>query len=183
MKTPPGVVEIFLAPGEHYFGDRHTRIRTLLGSCVAISLWHRQRLIGGMCHYLLPSRRRGETGELDGKYADEALRLLIGELTRAGTRLQDYEIKMFGGGNMFPDRQPRPGRSTADHVGRKNVEAGRQLMQQHGLHTSREDLEGVGHRNVVFDLWTGNVWVKHVALPAAPAQCDNCEGNTLCLNG
>ncbi|BAL26480.1 chemotaxis protein [Azoarcus sp. KH32C] len=183
MKTPPGTVEIFLAPGEHYFGDRHTRIRTLLGSCVAISLWHPQRHLGGMCHYLLPARMRGETEELDGKYADEALHLLIGELTRAGTRLQDYECKLFGGGNMFPDRQRKTARCAADHVGRKNAQAGRDLMRRHGLRPAREDLEGAGHRNVIFDLWTGNVWVKHVVLPAAPAQCANCEGNTLCLNG
>ena len=48
MKKPADAIEIFLHPGEFYFGDRHTRIRTLLGSCVSIILWHPRLLIGGM---------------------------------------------------------------------------------------------------------------------------------------
>lgn len=183
MKTPTGIVEIFLNPGEYYFGDRHTRVRTLLGSCVAITLWHPRRLIGGMCHYLLPGRARDalqDAQDFDGKYADEALFLLIGQLTRAGTRLQDYEVKMFGGGNMFPRALPHPTRCSRDHVGRKNALAGRELVRRHGLQAKGEDLEGAGHRNIIFDLWSGEVWVKHVTLGSAPAQCGNCEERPSC---
>ena len=52
------ILEIFLQPGEFYFGEGKTRIRTLLGSCVAITLWHPRLHIGGMSHYMLPSRPR-----------------------------------------------------------------------------------------------------------------------------
>jgi chemotaxis protein CheD len=183
MKTPPGIVEIFLNPGEHYFGDRHTRIRTLLGSCVAISLWHPRRLIGGMCHYLLPGRAGDRAQAFDGRYADEALLLLIGQLTRAGTRLQEYEVKMFGGGNMFPHGPYRPARSGDTHVGRKNALAGRELVRRHGMQAKGEDLEGAGHRCVMFDLWSGDVWVKHVALPTTPARRDPHEETSTCLGG
>ena len=55
MRKPKGVIEVFLQPGELYFGDRYTRLRTLLGSCVSIVLWHREALLGGMCHYMLLS--------------------------------------------------------------------------------------------------------------------------------
>src|SRR3954447_16549729 len=102
MRRPANLIEIFLQPGECYFGDRYTRIRTLLGSCVAITLWHPKLLIGGMCHYLLPQRPGAQPAILSGKYADEAMRLLLGEIKRANTSPQDYEVKMFGGGNMFP---------------------------------------------------------------------------------
>lgn len=180
MKTPAGTVEIFLNPGEHYFGDRHTRVRTLLGSCVAITLWHPSHLIGGMCHYLLPSRARDQAQGFDGRYADEALFLLIEELTRAGTCLQDYEVKMFGGGNMFPRALAHPARGSRDHVGRKNALAGRELVRRHGMQAKGEDLEGAGHRNIIFDLWSGDVWVKHVALDTAPAQCAHCEEKPSC---
>lgn len=86
MKKPAHVVEIFLQPGESYFGDKNTRIRTLLGSCVSITLWHPHLLIGGMCHYLLPDRGgKSSTGELDGRYADEAIQILLKEVRAAGT--------------------------------------------------------------------------------------------------
>ncbi len=56
-ETPTGVIEIFLQPGEWYFGNRKVSIRTLLGSCVAMVFWHRhpKLLMGGMCHFTLPT--------------------------------------------------------------------------------------------------------------------------------
>jgi len=45
-------------------------------------------------------------------------------------------------------------------VSDRNVETGRQLIAQHGFKIHAEDLGGDGHRNVVFDLWSGDVWLK-----------------------
>ncbi|MBL8511280.1 MAG: chemotaxis protein CheD, partial [Betaproteobacteria bacterium] len=61
MSDTSFVMDIFLQPGEFYFGDADTRIRTLLGSCVSITMWHPTRRIGGMCHYMLPTRGRVAT--------------------------------------------------------------------------------------------------------------------------
>lgn len=159
MRKPPHVIEIFLNPGEFYFGDRDIRIRTILGSCVSITLWHPKLLIGGMCHYMLPSRQGRETKLADGKYADEALWLLFDEIRRSGTALEDYEVKLFGGGNMF-QRQVTAGHG---HIGIKNADAGRSLLKHHGLRLASEDLGGAGHRTVLFDIWSGHVWVRQFA--------------------
>ena len=56
MSQPSNVTEVFLQPGEFHFGHARTRIKTILGSCVAITMWHPILRIGGMCHYLLPAR-------------------------------------------------------------------------------------------------------------------------------
>jgi len=176
MKQPAHFAEVFLNPGEYHFGKRNTRIRTLLGSCVAITLWHPKLHVGGMCHYLLPTRKRDGTDQYDAKYADEALYLLFREVAKTGASVQDFEVKMFGGGNMFPHVQS----SFANHVGKKNAEAGRQLARRHGMRHMGEDLEGSGHRNVIFDLWSGHVWVKHNAFarvvvpPSAPIRWQPC---------
>ena len=72
MQAPADVIDVFLQPGEFYFGEEKTRIRTLLGSCVAVTLWHPKLRIGGMCHYMLPRRPRDKAGaaeKLDGRYA------------------------------------------------------------------------------------------------------------------
>ena len=68
--------EVYLAPGEFRFATSPTRLRTILGSCVAVTLWHPERKIGGMCHYMLPSRARCSTA-LNGMYADEAIELFV----------------------------------------------------------------------------------------------------------
>ncbi|MBN2994127.1 chemotaxis protein CheD, partial [Pseudomonas cedrina subsp. fulgida] len=104
MKKPLGEAEVVLAPGQVSFATRPTRLRTLLGSCVAFTFWHPQRLFGGMCHFMLPARLRGNQ-PLDGKYADEALELLLRHARANGTRKQDYQVKVFGGGQMFPAQQ------------------------------------------------------------------------------
>ena len=105
MKKPVGTAEVVLAPGQVSFATRPTRLRTLLGSCVAITFWHPQRLIGGMCHFMLPGRLRHHQ-PLDGRYADEALELLLRHAEVNGTHARDYQVKLFGGGKMFPE-QPR----------------------------------------------------------------------------
>jgi chemotaxis protein CheD len=175
MKQPAHTVEIFLHQGEVYFGDRDTRIRTVLGSCVAITMWHPDLLFGGMCHYMLPSRRRTTNEPLDGKYADEALELMFTEIKRNSTRPNEYQIKLFGGGNMFPASN----KLREHHVGLKNVEAGRELLARHGLKIHAEHLGGNGHRNLIFDVWNGHVWMKHQAPTHAP--CDSCELKDICL--
>lgn len=177
MKIPPSdAKDISIFPGEYHFGVQDTRVRTLLGSCVAITLWHPQRRIGGMCHYMLPGRATAPQAQLDAKYADDALHLLQSEVAKAGTALSEYEVKLFGGGNMFPDFE----QTHRDPIGRKNAEAGRKLVTALGLRPKSEDLEGVGHRKVVLDIWSGDVWVKRSVRRSQPKQCAQCEVRTAC---
>lgn len=151
-------IDIFLQPGEVYFGDADTRIRTLLGSCVAVTWWHPKRRIGGMCHYLLPQRPhnspRGDATP-DGRYADEAFQLAMRYIQSAGTLPADYVVKMFGGGQvLITDKGKLPA------VGERNIEYGKQWLAGHGFRLSREHLAGQGHRHIVFDVATGDVWVR-----------------------
>lgn len=154
----PAAIDIFLQPGDVYFGDRDTRIRTVLGSCVSITLWHPQLLLGGMCHYMLPERGEARTGEPDGRYAAEAMLLLTGEIRAAGTRPSEYEAKFFGGGRMFSFNA---GDGVLD-IGNRNIEAGRRLLRGHGLAPAAEHLAGVGHRSIIFEVASGDVWVRHM---------------------
>ncbi len=161
---PAGLVEVFLGPGDLYFGNRCTRIRTLLGSCVAITLWHPIALIGGMCHYMMPTRSRLGPGreltyempDLSGKYADEALLILLHEIDAAATSPHDYQVKIFGGGNQFPDHTTH-----AVDVAARNIDAGLHLLAERGMTLTSMHLGGTGHRQVILDIWSGDVWVRH----------------------
>jgi chemotaxis protein CheD len=154
----PAAIDIFLQPGDVYFGDRSTRIRTVLGSCVSITIWHPQLLLGGMCHYMLPERNGITDGRLDGRYANEAVALLVDEMRAAGTQPHEYQAKLFGGGRMFSFAA---GNGTLD-IGNRNIEVGRRLLRRHGLEPVSEHLAGVGHRSIVFDVESGGVWVRHM---------------------
>jgi len=161
MKKPDNTREIYLQPGEFHFGERNTRIRTILGSCVSIIMWHEKRLIGGMCHYILPNRSKPVGDKLDGRYAEEAMELFMTRIRAANTSPRDYQVKIFGGGNMFPQYKRRG--KCAD-VPCQNVVAARVLIKHYGLNLVGENLGGAGHRQVFFDIWNGHVWVRRVEI-------------------
>ena len=170
MNAPDDVLEVFLQPGEFYFGEKKTRIRTLLGSCVAITLWHPKLQIGGICHYMLPRRprRKGwEAERLDGRYAEDAMKMFLREIHRAGTRAGEFHVKLFGGGLMSRATRRPGGRPT---IAEANIEFGRVAIAQCGFKLCAEDLGGCGHRNVILDLWSGDVWVRHNDLQAMRAR-------------
>ena len=154
--------EVFLETGGFYFGGGRTRIRTLLGSCVAITLWHPKRLIGGMCHYLLPKVADGTTDDsVEGLYADRAVQMFMRELTKMGTTPNEYEVKVFGGGNML--RRPvgvESGRFPIRDIAGQNVSAARDLLAAAGFNIVKQDTGGAGSRQIILELWSGAVWLR-----------------------
>ncbi|MBY0419807.1 MAG: chemotaxis protein CheD [Pararheinheimera sp.] len=161
---PKQYVEILLQPGEYYFSnDPNTRIRTLLGSCVSVTLWHPKLKTGGMCHFLLPKRKHSleelNIQQADARYAEEALWLLQQEVKQAGLPLSQFQAKLFGGGRMFNHEA-----GSISDVGYKNIQMAKDLLHKMGLHSISEHVGGTGHRNVFFDLWNGDVWVRQLPL-------------------
>lgn len=156
-------LEIFLQPGEfHFSDDPDVRLRTLLGSCVAMTMWHPRRRYGAMCHYLLPTRVTRQAGdELDGRFGDEAYTLFRREAARVGTEPNDYEIKIFGGGDMFPNVR----KVARDGIGQQNIAAALGLLESHRHPVKARHVGGQGHRVVMLDVWDGTAWVKHQPTP------------------
>ncbi len=150
--------DLFLQPGEYFVADATMRVRTILGSCVAITLWHPRLFIGAMSHFLLADRPRRPGQPLDARYGDEALELMVRGLQRERVRASECEAKVFGGGDMFPGHRLRALQS----VGTRNGEAARQLLAERGIPVRGEHLFGEGHRQVVFDVASGAVWVRQI---------------------
>ena len=167
MTATPGdaVRDIFLNPGEYAVGDSSCRMRTVLGSCISMTLWCPALRLGAMSHCLLPSRGRVgvqdvrglELLALDARYADEALHLMLNELGRRQARAAACHAKIFGGGNMFPAQ-----RGAGVAVGRRNGEAAQRLLKAHGIEVVSQSLFGDGHRQIVFDIATGDVWARQL---------------------
>lgn len=158
------VIDVFLMPGEHFVGDARHRIRTLLGSCVSITLWHPRRRVGAMSHFLLTVGEKDTVADLNGRYCEGALELMLTELERLGVRPAECEAKIFGGGMMFPQIE----RGDAVSIGRRNGETAERLLRMHKIPVVSESLFGVGHRHIIFNVRTGDVWVRQS--PPGPAR-------------
>lgn len=146
---------LILKPGEFYFGSQGERLKTLLGSCIAITLWHPERNIGGMCHFLLPTSPHGVQPPYDGRYADHAMKMFEAELKKHRTLAQEYQVKLFGGANMFPQIKNGGG-----DIGHKNISAARHLLKGAGFKIADEHVGSTGHRTVILELETGHTWIK-----------------------
>ena len=162
MKTPIPVSShartaentVLLKAGDFHFGGGGTRISTLLGSCVSITLWHPRKRIGGMCHYMMTERPREPDMPLDGRYAAEAFELFLQHVDAAGTRPSEYQAKLFGGANMFAGSDA--GRM---NIGARNIEYGHRLLASQHIALIAEHVAGSGRRKLHFDLWNGDVWL------------------------
>lgn len=80
------------------------------------------------------------------------------ELSELNIPPEQCQAKVFGGGNMFPQYA----RSDHMHIGRKNGDMARMLLDEAGIPMVSEHLFGVGYRNIVFDIESGDVWVRQV---------------------
>ena len=164
-------VDVFLQPGDFHFAGKETRIRTLLGSCIAITLWHPTKLIGGMCHYMLPSPTFSSNLQLNGKYAEDAMQMFLQKIKLAGTSPSEYQAKIFGGGDMFPNvidpvqctfsesKSLMPS-LLCKKIGCKNTLIAEQLVKKYGFKLVSHDLGGTQHRKVIFDISNGDVWLR-----------------------
>lgn len=148
----------YLKPGEMFFGA-DVLVETLLGSCVAITLWYPERRLGGICHFMLPQRQRQlfkHSRDLDGRYGVEAWLWLLQQSRSHALQPEQAQIKLFGGSRAVQLGRPEP---VAD-IGRRNIEQAEACLAEAGLTACARDLGGDGHRTLRFDLNTGDVWIR-----------------------
>lgn len=166
MARDTNTIDIFLLPGEYFVGGAECRIRTLLGSCVSITLWHPKRRIGTMSHFLLSTRNGAKESGLNSRYGEEALELMLAELRAMGVDPAECQAKIFGGSKMFPGLDGKK----SGNIGRQNGEVALRLLRAHGIPVVSESLYGVGHRSIIFDISSGNVWSRQAQPEEKPRQ-------------
>jgi len=155
MIAPAQIREVYLKPGDFCFGEGNLRITTVLGSCVSVILWHPLLAHGGMCHYMLPTRNAPYTTP-EGKYGDEAMELFMRELKQRRTVPGQYQVRLYGGGNMF-DAQ-----GTGVDIGQLNIQKGLELLDRYGFTLVDDHVGMSGRRRIAFDVWSGEVRLTHI---------------------
>jgi chemotaxis protein CheD len=154
VRGTPGQ-NLVLMPGQMHLGPHVASLRTLLGSCVAITLWHPLRRIGGMCHFLLPKRARRAADAPDGRYGDEAVAEMVRTLTSLRTDPKDYVAHLYGGADTMS------GVSAARfNIGERNIEQGWALIEQYGFQLDGVDVGEDIPRTVALTLATGAVAMR-----------------------
>ncbi|MDR1395238.1 MAG: chemotaxis protein CheD [Deltaproteobacteria bacterium] len=150
--TTTNAVEIYryhLTPGSLFSCGQQAMISTVLGTCVAVCLHDRRLKIGGMNHFLYP--KSGFFGSSSNDYGDVAIPALIDKLCRLGSRPQDLEAQIFGGGDIsgFDDGR----------TGSKNIKIARKILKKNGISIVSEDVGGFKGRRLIFHTGTNETLV------------------------
>ena len=158
QSTESNVLEgIYLHPGEMCFCERPTRVETVLGSCVSITMWNARLQIGCICHAVLPRQRGGDD---PFKYVDSSIQNMLRVLDKHSSRRGDLEVKLFGGASM---RQLTPRHRS---VGSQNIEAATDVLRDQGIALRVTDTGGTSGRKLLFYTATGEVFVKRIPMEA-----------------
>jgi chemotaxis protein CheD len=144
---------VHLMPGDFYVTAADELIATILGSCVATCIRDSRLGLGGMNHFLLPDDPRSERGDNALRYGCFAIERLINELLKRGAARERFEIKVFGGGQMF--------RSLRD-IGQSNVAFVEQYLRDEGLSIAAQDTGGKTARRLRYHAQTGRALLKHL---------------------
>lgn len=144
-----------ILPGEYYVTTRDMLIVTVLGSCVSACVRDRSTGIGGMNHFMLPESDNDPNNPLSTstRYGSYAMEMLINHLMKLGGRRQNFEAKVFGGGNVLKGL-------TATNVGARNADFVLQYLDTENIPVVAQDLLHIYPRKVYFFPKTGRVLVK-----------------------
>ncbi len=164
----PRAPRLNIHPGEWYFGNEYSSLYTVLGSCVALSVWHPTLRFGGLCHYLL-AQQPSHSGSAElmhgpgaGRYASSVL-LLLKQAMQRYAALGEYQLGLFGGCDAFVNSV----------IGKQNVLYAQQWLQDHQLYLTYSDLGGTSSRTLVLHLDSGAIDLKHYEnqMNSLPTNC------------
>jgi chemotaxis protein CheD len=126
-----------------------------LGSCLGISVWDPVVHAGGLLHIMLPdsSIDAAKAAAKPAMFVDTGVPALFRACYQFGAVKQRMIIAVAGGAQIMDE-------GGYFNIGRRNYEALKGLLTQHGLRISAEQVGGVVNRTMYMSLSTGDVRLK-----------------------
>ena len=142
----------YLYPAAMFFSPEPHLVHTILGSCVSVCLYDKERKYGGINHYMLPFWN-GQ-GLASPKYGNIAIEKLIDQMLRNGSRKENLIAKVFGGGEVIDTS------SNLFNIGKRNIEIAEVMLKEEGIKIVASDTAGKFGRKIQFNTQTGAVLMK-----------------------
>jgi chemotaxis protein CheD len=146
-------VQFFLKPGYVMINKEPTLVRTVLGNCVAVTLYDRVRRFGGIHQFVFPTADTPENATPQyGNVGIPALLRLIDELGGSRSSL----VAQIIGGSRCAECED-------DNLGERNVVLARKVLNKYQVPIVSEDVGGVLGRKVVYHTGTNETAIFRVA--------------------
>ena len=148
--------DTMVSMGQIAAGRDRDRLKSVLGSCVGVSLYQPRLKVGVFAHVVLPDSA-GREGT-PGKFADTAIPAMLKLLREMGAGSYGLIAKLAGGANMFGGTGPM-------QIGDANVEAVTRALKLAGIRVAAQEVGGTKGRRVVFDCSSGTMTVEGAGIP------------------
>lgn len=148
-----------ILPGGWFATSRDVPLMTVLGSCVAACLWDPVSGVGGMNHYMLIGE--GDDGPqhadnpLDGRFAADAMQMLVADIISLGGRKERLSAKVFGGGHVLQGK-------VISQVSDDNVHFILDYLHRQDIPLLAHDLSSHYARKIYFFPRTGRVLMRRI---------------------
>lgn len=158
--------------GEVYVVEKPEIVWTVLGSCVAIILYHPQSGRGAICHAQLPHQhekenycfdecprrcnRESKTGVLIMKYLDCSFNLMMDKMKEMGFKNNSLQAHLFGGSNALGLTL------NGKTVGDKNISLAEELLDRQKIKVLERDVLGNVGRKIEFNFFTGSSRITYL---------------------
>jgi len=160
---------IYLHPGELCVCDEPTKVITVLGSCVSVTLFNPRLCLGAICHATLPecrSTQKCESTCIEAfKFMDCAMRYMLGAFRERGVMNREIEIKIFGGADTLISQ-------SSNTIGSKNIQAALSILREEHLSLVDMDVGDSFGRKLIFFSHTGEVLLKRLRNPNIMGKAD-----------
>ena len=126
-----------------------------LGSCVGVSAYDPITRVGGILHFMLPSRPAASAGTDSDPflYATTGIPAMFDVLAAAGAQKQRLVVCAAGGAEILVD-------AGAFRIGQRNRDIVRKILAKAAIAIAAEDLGGKAARTMTLDLSTGVVKIR-----------------------
>lgn len=153
--------KITIHAGELLFGKGEKIVSTLLGSCIAITLFHHKTKLAGICHFALPCNTFDKSSSLNPRYADDCMALFDQHAKQHNILLSEFETNIIGGGNML-EKGANSLIQKLDYnsVGERNARKAIELCSQYNMQLDTIDVGEFGYRKLQFNTATGELKIK-----------------------
>lgn len=128
---------------------------TVLGSCVAVTLFDPGKALGGLNHYMLPLWN-GD-GLPTPKYGNVAMEKLLERVLGIGGCREQLVAKVFGGASLLNER-PGP-----YEIGSRNVMVAREILARQNIPIIASNVGGSSGLRLFFNTRTGAVKAERLS--------------------
>lgn len=144
----------FLYPCNVFASSVPSRIKTLLGSCIAVCLYDPVLTIGGMNHFMLPlwSGRELESP----KYGNVAIDMLLEKMIGHGCQKRNMIAKVFGGATHFKFQHDK------QSIGERNSHIAQHILEKYCIPVTACSTGGSKGREIVLNTCTGQVLMRYI---------------------